>query len=120
VKLPKPGSLNGFEFPQLVKQGWPEVGVLVISGKTQPGPRDLPNGVEFVLKPFGLRPSSSAFALWCPPAVKQPTRIKVSNVMSPMSTPELNRICELADRLADRALGAIERGELTPEQFRQP
>ena len=34
-----------------------------------------------------------------------------------MST-ELDRICELADRLADRALRAIERGELTPEQFR--
>jgi hypothetical protein len=31
---------------------------------------------------------------------------------------ELDRISELADRLADRALGAIERGELTPEQFR--
>ena len=30
---------------------------------------------------------------------------------------ELDRISELADRLADRALGAIERGELTPEQF---
>jgi two-component system, response regulator PdtaR len=51
-----PGSLNGFEFAQLVKQGWPEVGVLVISGKTQPGPRDLPVGVEFVLKP--VRPAA--------------------------------------------------------------
>jgi two-component system, response regulator PdtaR len=51
-----PGSLNGFEFAQLIKQGWPEVGVLVISGKTQPGPRDLPVGVEFVLKP--VRPAA--------------------------------------------------------------
>jgi two-component system, response regulator PdtaR len=51
-----PGSLNGFEFAQLVKQGWPEVGVLVVSGKTQPGPRDLPVGVEFVLKP--VRPAA--------------------------------------------------------------
>src|SRR5688572_3312317 len=51
-----PGSLNGFEFARLVKQGWPEVGVLVISGKTQPGPRDLPVGVEFVLKP--VRPAA--------------------------------------------------------------
>ena len=29
-----PGSLNGFEFAQLVKQGWPELAVLVISGKS--------------------------------------------------------------------------------------
>src|SRR5215213_3485633 len=28
-----PGSLNGFEFARLVKQGWPELQVLVISGK---------------------------------------------------------------------------------------
>jgi CheY-like chemotaxis protein len=47
-----PGSLNGFEFARLVKQGWPEVGVLTISGKEQPTPGDLPDGVEFVQKPF--------------------------------------------------------------------
>ena len=47
-----PGSLNGFEFARLVKQGWPEVGVLTISGKTRPTPGDLPEGVEFVQKPF--------------------------------------------------------------------
>src|SRR5829696_8197046 len=51
-----PGSLNGFEFARLVKQGWPEVGVLAISGKTQPAPGDLPEGVEFVQKP--VRPAA--------------------------------------------------------------
>jgi two-component system, response regulator PdtaR len=51
-----PGSLNGFEFARLVKQGWPEVGVLAISGKTQPAPGDLPQGVEFVQKP--VRPAA--------------------------------------------------------------
>jgi two-component system, response regulator PdtaR len=50
-----PGSLNGFEFARLVKQGWPEVGVLTISGKAQPAPGDLPEGVEFVRKPFRPR-----------------------------------------------------------------
>jgi|SRR5215211_5023001 len=47
-----PGSLNGFEFARLVKQGWPEVGVLTISGKARPTAGDLPEGVEFVRKPF--------------------------------------------------------------------
>src|SRR5215218_9208940 len=28
-----PGSLDGFEFARLVKQGWPDVGVLTIYGK---------------------------------------------------------------------------------------
>jgi two-component system, response regulator PdtaR len=48
-----PGSLNGFEFARLVKQGWPEVGVLTISGKTHPASGDLPQGVAFVQKPIG-------------------------------------------------------------------
>jgi CheY-like chemotaxis protein len=46
-----PGSLDGFEFARLVRQGWPEVGVLVISGKTAPGPGDLPIQTVFVPKP---------------------------------------------------------------------
>ncbi|HVL71294.1 MAG TPA: response regulator [Beijerinckiaceae bacterium] len=48
-----PGSLDGFEFARLVAQGWPEVGVLVISGKTVPHPGDLPKGARFVGKPVG-------------------------------------------------------------------
>jgi hypothetical protein len=47
-----PGSMNGFEFARLVAQGWPEVGVLVISGKTRPGQRDLPEGALFLPKPY--------------------------------------------------------------------
>ncbi len=47
-----PGSMDGFEFARLVSQGWPEVGVLVISGKTRPGPRDLPPRGGFLPKPY--------------------------------------------------------------------
>jgi DNA-binding NarL/FixJ family response regulator len=50
-----PGSLNGFEFARLVKQGWPEVGVLTISGKARPRLGDLPEGVEFVQNRSDLR-----------------------------------------------------------------
>jgi len=51
-----PGSLDGFEFARLVAQGWPAVGILVISGKTAPGPRDLPKTASFVAKP--VRPAA--------------------------------------------------------------
>ena len=53
-----PGSIDGFEFARLVRQGWPEpeVGVLVISGKTTPRPGDLPPGTAFVAKP--VRPQA--------------------------------------------------------------
>lgn len=47
-----PGSMDGFEFARLVRQGWPEVGVLVISGKTGPGPGDLPPHTAFLHKPI--------------------------------------------------------------------
>lgn len=47
-----PGSINGFEFARLVAQGWPEVGVLVISGKTAPEPGDLPPSARFAAKPL--------------------------------------------------------------------
>ena len=46
-----PGSLNGFEFARLVALGWPEVGVLVISGKVPPKEGDLPPNAVFVPKP---------------------------------------------------------------------
>jgi CheY-like chemotaxis protein len=47
-----PGSINGFEFARLVAQGWPEVSVLVISGKTAPEPGDLPPSARFAAKPL--------------------------------------------------------------------
>ncbi len=31
-----PGSIDGFEFARLVRQGWPEVAILVSSGKLRP------------------------------------------------------------------------------------
>ncbi|QRM30174.1 response regulator [Microvirga sp. VF16] len=56
-----PGSMDGFEFARLVRQGWPEVGVLVISGKTGPGPGDLPPNTDFLHKP--IRPDDLVAAL---------------------------------------------------------
>ena len=46
-----PGSIDGFEFARLVAQGWPEIGVMVISGKALPDEGDLPPSAVFVPKP---------------------------------------------------------------------
>jgi CheY-like chemotaxis protein len=51
-----PGSLDGFEFARLVAQGWPEVGVLVISGKAAPKEGDMPANAIFMAKP--IRPAA--------------------------------------------------------------
>src|SRR3954447_407351 len=47
-----PGSIDGFEFARLAAQGWPDVRVLVISGKTTPRPGDLPQHAVFLPKPY--------------------------------------------------------------------
>lgn len=47
-----PGSIDGFEFARLVHQGWPEVAIVVSSGKMRPGPADLPQNAIFVPKPY--------------------------------------------------------------------
>ena len=51
-----PGSIDGFEFARLVAQGWPEVGVLVTSGKALPRQGDLPHSAVFIAKP--VRPAA--------------------------------------------------------------
>jgi CheY-like chemotaxis protein len=56
-----PGSMDGFEFVHLVRQGWPVVGVLVISGQADPGPSDLPSRATFLRRPF--RPAALIKAL---------------------------------------------------------
>ena len=47
-----PGSLDGFEFARLVSQGWPALGVLVISGKRAPNRGDMPERAVFAQKPL--------------------------------------------------------------------
>jgi surfactin synthase thioesterase subunit len=57
-----PGSMDAFEFARLVRQGWPVVGVLVISGQSDPGSSDLPSHATFLRKP--VRPAALIKALW--------------------------------------------------------
>lgn len=47
-----PGSMNGFEFAYLVRQGWPRIGVLEIAGQANPSPSGLPSHTTFLRKPF--------------------------------------------------------------------
>ncbi len=47
-----PGSLDGFTFTRIVKQAWPHIGVVVVSGRKAPGPDDVPPGTRFLPKPY--------------------------------------------------------------------
>ncbi len=47
-----PGSLDGFTLARVVKQAWPQIGIVVTSGRMAPGPKDLSSGALFIPKPY--------------------------------------------------------------------
>jgi CheY-like chemotaxis protein len=49
-----PGSLDGFGLARTVRERWPGVGIIVLSGKMMPGPDDLPEAARFIAKPYPL------------------------------------------------------------------
>lgn len=51
VNMP-PGTMTGFDLARQCARDWPEIGILVASGGMTPGPGDLPEGAEFISKPF--------------------------------------------------------------------
>jgi CheY-like chemotaxis protein len=47
-----PGSLNGFTFARLVHRAWPQIGIVITSGREGPGDEGMPAGALFISKPF--------------------------------------------------------------------
>ena len=47
-----PGSIDGFELAHLVRERWPEMAVVMMSGHSDAGTGPLPEGSEFVAKPY--------------------------------------------------------------------
>ncbi len=47
-----PGVLDGFTLTCIVKQAWPRIGVVVVSGRQAPGRAGLPAGARFLTKPY--------------------------------------------------------------------
>jgi CheY-like chemotaxis protein len=47
-----PGSGNGFDLARQVSQDWPNITIVVASGRVAPGPGDLPASATFLSKPF--------------------------------------------------------------------
>lgn len=47
-----PGTRNGITLARQVRFGWPEIGVVLVSGAKRPKSDDLPEGVAFYSKPL--------------------------------------------------------------------
>jgi CheY-like chemotaxis protein len=51
IEMPA-GSMNGLELARVIRERWPDVGVVVTSGRARPGPDDLSDRVAFFAKPY--------------------------------------------------------------------
>lgn len=47
-----PGDMNGFALAHEVARRWPSIAIVIASGRSKPGPSDLPEGATFIGKPF--------------------------------------------------------------------
>ena len=47
-----PGQMDGFELARYVAARWPEIAIVVSSGRVRPEPGQLPDGATFIAKPF--------------------------------------------------------------------
>ena len=47
-----PGSMNGLKLAEIVRERWPQVGILIVSGHHQTKDRDMPHGAVFFAKPY--------------------------------------------------------------------
>ncbi|MET1756527.1 response regulator [Novosphingobium sp. RD2P27] len=49
-----PGDIDGLALTATIHQRWPEIGVVVVSGRVRPDPGQLPANGEFIAKPYDL------------------------------------------------------------------
>lgn len=47
-----PGSTNGFELARYVAERWPEIEIVIASGRIAPADGDMPDKATFLSKPF--------------------------------------------------------------------
>jgi CheY-like chemotaxis protein len=47
-----PGSMDGYTLARIVRRGWPQVGVVITSGRAMPEDGMLPFGALFIAKPY--------------------------------------------------------------------
>ena len=50
-----PGSMNGYELAHIVHERWPDIAIVITSGRTAPDADDIPAGGRFIGKPYGPR-----------------------------------------------------------------
>lgn len=47
-----PGTMNGLKLAFAVRDRWPDVSLIIASGRIRPEPAEMPSGVTFLPKPY--------------------------------------------------------------------
>jgi len=47
-----PGQMDGFELARMVRERWPQIGVVLMSGHSDASSGPVPEGGEFIAKPY--------------------------------------------------------------------
>lgn len=50
-----PGEMDGFALARYVAARWPEIAMVVSSGRVKPEPGQMPDGATFIAKPFSAQ-----------------------------------------------------------------
>lgn len=56
-----PGSINGLRLAAVVRDRWPLITIIVVSGKHKPSPEELPDNALFFSKPSDVRKMTQTF-----------------------------------------------------------
>lgn len=58
-----PGSMDGMKLARAVRNRWPPILIIVVSGQVRPKPDDLPENITFLSKPYSEKQLHRALAL---------------------------------------------------------
>lgn len=59
-----PGSMDGLKLAEAVRDRWPPVKIVVMSGKKRPRDDELPHAARFIEKPFQARSLLDIVGIW--------------------------------------------------------
>jgi len=57
-----PGSMNGYALARTVRRNWPDIAIMITSGRSGPAAGDLPDGGRFIAKPYDVRSIAQALS----------------------------------------------------------
>lgn len=52
TNIQMPGSMDGMRLAQAIRQRWPPIELIIVSGKAAPNPNDIPERGQFFAEPY--------------------------------------------------------------------